>query len=268
MAVVGATLALGVGANTAIFGVVHGILLQPLPYRDADRLAVIWLDHGPAGYPRAPLSGPDLGDLRHATTISGTFEQLGAIWASGTVALTGDGDPEQLRAALVTTNFFDVLGTPSAFGRTFRTDDSAPGAPPTVLIGWDLFQRRFGGDPSVVGRQILVDDRPTTVIGVMPQAFRLLLPLDASVPDHLQVWAPFWPDLEHGPRGNLFLRVVGRMRQGVTVAEAAPRSMASRDRFLRTSALPARSRRSRCRPTMFARCGRRCSCCSQAWRSC
>ena len=221
MAVVGATLALGVGANTAIFGVVHGILLQPLPYRDADRLAVIWLDHGPAGYPRAPLSGPDLGDLRHATTISGTFEQLGAIWASGTVALSGDGDPEQLRAALVTTNFFDVLGTPSALGRTFRTDDSAPGAPPTVLIGWDLFQRRFGGDPSVVGRQILVDDQPTTVIGVMPQAFRLLLPLDASVPDHLQVWAPFWPDLEHGPRGNLFLRVVGRMRPGVTVAEAS-----------------------------------------------
>ena len=218
MAVVGATLALGVGANTAIFGVVHGILLQPLPYRDADRLAVIWLDHGPAGYPRAPLSGPDLGDLRHATT---TFEQLGAIWASGTVALTGDGDPEQLRAALVTTNFFDVLGIPSAFGRTFRSDDSAPGAPPTLLIGWDLFQRRFGGDPSVVGRQILVDDRPTTVIGVMPQTFRLLLPLDASVPDHLQVWAPFWPDLEHGPRGNLFLRVVGRMRQGVTVAEAS-----------------------------------------------
>ena len=218
MAVVGATLALGVGANTAIFGVVHGILLQPLPYRDADRLAVIWLDHGPAGYPRAPLSGPDLGDLRHATT---TFEQLGAIWASGTVALSGDGDPEQLRAALVTTNFFDVLGTPSALGRTFRTDDSAPGAPPTVLIGWDLFQRRFGGDPSVVGRQILVDDQPTTVIGVMPQAFRLLLPLDASVPDHLQVWAPFWPDLEHGPRGNLFLRVVGRMRPGVTVAEAS-----------------------------------------------
>ena len=217
MAVVGATLALGVGANTAIFGVVHGILLQPLPYRDADRLAVIWLDHGPAGYPRAPLSGPDLAALRHATTL----RTARRIWASGTVALTGDGDPEQLRAALVTTNFFDVLGTPSAFGRTFRTDDSAPGAPPTVLIGWDLFQRRFGGDPSVVGRQILVDDRPTTVNRRHAAGISIVAAARCQCAGPPAGLGALWPDLEHGPRGNLFLRVVGRMRPGVTVAEAS-----------------------------------------------
>jgi predicted permease len=212
-AVIVLTLALGIGANTAIFSVVRAMLLEPLPYRDADRLAFIWLGASRGG----PLSGPDFHDIREGST---TFAELGGIWASGTVALTGQGDPEQLRTALVTTNFFQVLGADSALGRTFRAADGAPGAQPTILLAWDLFQRRFGGDPSIVGRQILVNDQPTTVIGVMPRAFRLLLPPDSAVPDHLQVWQPVWPDFERGPRGNQFLRVIGRMRPDVTIAQA------------------------------------------------
>jgi predicted permease len=211
------TLALGIGANAAIFSVVRAMLLEPLPYRDADRLVFVWLDQTGIGYPRGPLSGPDLRNLREGST---TCAEFGAIWATGTVALSGDGDPEQLRSAFVTSNFFQVLGADSALGRTFRPEDSAAGAPPTVLLGWELFERRFGGDPSIVGRRILVNDELTTVIGVMPKTFRLLLPPDSSVPDRLQVWQPFWHDLEHGPRGNLFLRVIGRMRPGVTVAQA------------------------------------------------
>ncbi len=211
------TLALGIGANAAIFSVVRAMLLEPLPYRDADRLVFVWLDQAAIGYPRGPLSGPDLGNLREGST---TCAEFGAIWATGTVALSGEGDPEQLRSAFVTSNFFQVLGAESALGRTFRAEDSAPGAPPTILVGWDLFERRFGGDPSIVGRQILVNDQLTTVVGVMPRTFRLLLPPDSSVPDRLQVWQPFWNDLERGPRGNLFLRVIGRMRPGVTVAQA------------------------------------------------
>jgi putative ABC transport system permease protein len=211
------TLALCIGANTAIFSVVHAMLLEPLPYRDADRLVFVWLDMAEIGYPRGPLSGPDLQNLREGSRTCAAF---GGIWATGTVALTGDGDPEQLRSAFVTSNFFQVLGAESALGRTFRADDSAPGAAPTVLLGWDLFERRFGADPSIIGRQIHVDDEPRTVIGVMPKTFRLLLPPDSSVPDRLQIWQPFWPDLERGPRGNLFLRVIGRMRPGVTIAEA------------------------------------------------
>ena len=248
-AVIVITLALGIGANTAIFSVVHAMLLEPLPYRHADRLVFVWLDRTRIGYPRQPMSGPDLRALREGAR---TLSELGAIWASGTIALTGDGDPsthpEQLRAALVTTNFFQVLGAESALGRTFRAEDSAPGARPTILLGWDLFQRRFGADPSIVGRQILVNGESTTVIGVMPEGFRLLLPPDSSVPDHLQAWSPFWPDLEGGPRQNLFLRVVGRMRPGVTVAEAredvagVPRRMSSLvgpDRAFTTVALQA-----------------------------
>ena len=211
-AVILLTLALGIGANTTIFSIVHAMLIEPLPYRDADRLAFIWL-----GYSRGPISGPDFRDIREGTS---SFSELGGIWASGTVALSGDGDPEELRTSFVTTNFFQLLGAESAFGRTFREDDGRPGAPPTILLGWDLFTRRYGGDPSIVGRQILVNDEPTTVVGVMPRAFRLLLPLDSGVPDHMQVWQPFWPEFETGPRGNQFMRAIGRMRPGVTIAQA------------------------------------------------
>jgi putative ABC transport system permease protein len=215
-AVIVATLALGIGANTAIFSVVRAILLAPLPYRDADRLLFVWSDMTEAGHPRAPLSGPELRDLRQG---SQTCADFAAIWAN-TTALTGEGDPEQLRIGLVTANFFQVLGAESALGRTFRAEDSAPGAAPAILLGWELFERRFGADPSIVGRRILVDDNPTTLVGVMPRGFRLLFPPDSSVPDDLQAWLPFWPRVEEGLRGQQFLRVVGRMRPGVTIAEA------------------------------------------------
>ena len=215
-AVIVATLALGIGANAAIFSVVHALLLAPLPYGHADRLDFIWSDMTDAGYPRAPLSGPELADLR---TRSTTHDAFGAIW-SNTRALTGDGEPEQLRVGLVTANFFDVLGAEAAYGRTFRPEDAAPGAHPAVLLGWPLFERRYGADPSIVGRQILVNDRTTTVIGVMPRRFRLLMPPDAAVPDDLQAWVPFPDAIVRGPRGQQYLRVVGRMKPGVRIDQA------------------------------------------------
>ncbi|HSC26159.1 MAG TPA: ABC transporter permease, partial [Vicinamibacterales bacterium] len=223
-AVVTITLALGIGANTAIFSVVHAMLLKPLPYREADRLAFIWLDRTSTsatmsglGYPRGPMSGPDLRDLRERTR---TFDAFGGIWASGTIALTEGGEPEQLRGALVTTNFFDVLGVTPALGRSFRPEDATADGTQAIVIGWELFLRRFGGDPTAIGRRIKVNDNFATIVGVLPRDFRLLLPTDAAVPDRLQAFAPFWPDLEGGPRRNLFLRVVGRMRPGVTIDQA------------------------------------------------
>ena len=215
-AVIVVTLALGIGATAAIFSVVHTLLLAPLPYRDADRLIFVWSDMTSAGYPRAPLSGPELADLRHRSITCSGF---GAIWAN-TVALTGEHSPEQLRIGIVTDNFFEILGASPALGRGFQPQDAVPGAHPAILLGWALFERRYGGDPAIVGRQILVNDRPTSVIGVMPKAFRLLLPPDASVPDDLQAWTPFGAGVERGPRGQQFLRVVGRMKPGVAVATA------------------------------------------------
>jgi predicted permease len=214
-----ATLALGIGANTAIFSVVRAMLLSPLPFRDPSRLVFVWADMTTSGYPRAPLSGPELKDLRDRTTL---FTGFGAIWAT-TAALTGDGDPEQLRVALVTTNFFDVLGAGAALGRTFSADDEqqAQAAPRAILLSWATWQRRFGGDPAIVGRRVQVNTQPMTVVGVMPEGFRLFMPPDASVPDDLQAWLLLNPGaLTNGPRGQHYLRVVGRMRDGVTLEQA------------------------------------------------
>jgi predicted permease len=210
------TLALGVGANTAIFTMVNAVLLQPLPYRQPDRLAFIWADHAQAGYPRAPLAGPELADLRERAT---RLEALGAIWAN-TVTLTGDGDPEQLRIGLATANFFSVLGADAALGRTFATEDEAPNAAASILLSWSLWQRRYGADPAIVGRRILVNGAPATVIGVMPETFRLWFPADANVPADLQAWRPFSTRILTGPRGQQFLRVVARLRPGVSLGEA------------------------------------------------
>jgi predicted permease len=215
-AVIVITLALGIGANTAIFSVVHAMLLAPLPYRDAERLLFIWSGRTDGVYGRTPLAGPELRDLRDS---SATCEGFGGIW-SNTIALTGGGNPEQLRIGRVTTNFFDLLGAGSALGRTFRADDGAAGAVPAILLGWELFERRFGADPAIVGQQILVDDRLTTVVGVMPKSFRLLLPPDSSVPDQLQAWQPFADAFERGPRAQKFLRVIARMKPGVALADA------------------------------------------------
>ena len=211
------TLAIGVGANTATFSLVNAVLLQPLPYRDADRLVFVWSDMTTAGYPRGPLSGPELGDLREQAT---RFEGFGAIWAT-TTALTGENDPQQLRIGLVTANFFSLLGADAALGRTFVDEDEPTAAPTTILLSDALWRRRYGGDPTIVGRRVLVDDQPTTVVGVMPAGFRLLMPPDSNVPEQLEAWQPFNRNTTRGPRGQMFLRVVGRMRHGVSVEQAA-----------------------------------------------
>jgi predicted permease len=210
------TLALGIGGNAAMFSVVRATLFQPLPYRDPSRLVFVWLGQDRIGY-RGPMSGPDLRALREGAS---SFDGFGAIWASSAITLTGNGDPEQLRAAMVTTNFFDVLGARVALGRNFQPGDQAAGPGATVILGWELFQRRFGGDRSLVGRTIEVNESRATVVGILPPDFRLFLPADASVPDRLQAFTPFWPDFENGPRGSLFLRVIGRMRPNVPFAQA------------------------------------------------
>lgn len=213
-----ATLALGVGANTAIFSIVHALLIEPLPYADASRLVMVWADQTAEGYPRAPLSGPELADLDARST---RFEGFGGIWAT-TAALTGDNEPEQLRIAQVTPDFFSLLGANAALGRTFVDSDVVNGGPPTtILLSAALWQRRYGANPALVGNRILVNGQPVTVIGVMPESFRLLMAPDSSVPDDLDAWVLFdGRRIPTAPRGQRFLRVIGRMRQGVTVDEA------------------------------------------------
>ncbi len=209
------TLGIGIGATTAIFSLVHALLLEDLPYRDAQQLVIVWGNGSSVGYPRAPLSGPDIEDLRHRST---RFTGFGGIWLN-TAVLTGD-DPEQLRIGLVTPEFFRVLGASPAIGRTFVDEDIAASASHTILLSDALWRRRFGGDPSIVGRTIQVNHEAATVIGVMPASFRLLFPQDSSVPDDLQAWLLLHRSYVEWPRGQRFLRVIGRMKPGVALADA------------------------------------------------
>jgi predicted permease len=210
------TLALGIGGTAAIFSVVSALLLQPLPYRLSDRLVFVWQDLTDAGYPRAPLAGPELADLRERGTL---FDGFGAIWGSSTT-LTGDGDPEQLRIGRVTPDFFNVLGVQAAVGRTFSATDFEETSPQTIVLSWPLFQRRFGGNSAIVGQRVVVDGTPATVLGVMPDAFRLLLPPEANVPETLDAFLLLNRGFEQGPRTQQFLRVVARIKQGVDLAAA------------------------------------------------
>ena len=159
------TFALGIGSATAILGVLHAALLTPPPYLDPDRLLLVWADMSAAGYPRAPLSGPELQDLRTRTTH---FERFGAVWANS-ITITHDGEPEFVRIGLVTPEFFPVLGVRPLAGRLFEPQDDVEGPPATILLSHRLWQRRFGGDPGIVGRAITVNERPVVVIGVLPE---------------------------------------------------------------------------------------------------
>ena len=208
------TLALGIGANTAIFSVVNGVLLRPLPYERPERLAMIWGHRNQE--PLAELSVPEYWDLRERThTLSGV-----AAFADGNINLTGTGTPERIRAGYFTANTTALLGVAPAIGRGFTAEEDLPGGPSVVLVGDGLWRRRFGADPKVVGRVLTLDDTPTTVIGVMPPDFQLPTHF-AGAPKEL--WAPMQldPAINRGVRGWHFLEVIGRLRDGVALDAAS-----------------------------------------------
>jgi predicted permease len=220
-AIVSLIVAGGVGPATAIFSIVNGLLIDPLPYRAPHELVSVWQDLQAAAYTRAPLSGPELRDLRRR---SQTVEAFAGIWAN-TAALSDGPEPEQLRVGLVTANFFDVLGVEPVLGRSFRTDDDAERRP-GIILSWEVWQRRYGGEVSRIGTTVPVNGRPTSILGVMPPGFRLLLAPDAAIPDDQQAWVLLGPNALNGPRQQQFLRTVGRIRAGVTL-EAAQREIAA-----------------------------------------
>ena len=209
------TLGLGIGATTAIFSLVNALLIEQLPFRDPGRLVFVWHVLTTGGYGRAPLAAAEIHDLRSRATL---FTGFGGIWANTTV-LTGD-EPEQIRIGLVTADFFSLLGATPAHGRTFVAEDEIP-MRGSILLSDALWRRRFGGDPSIVGRTIQVDHQASVVVGVMPPGFRPMLPTDSNVPDDLQAWVPLnSTGFATPPRGQRFLRVVGRMKTGVRLSEA------------------------------------------------
>jgi len=212
-------LALGIGANTAIFSVVNAVLLRPLPFPDPDRLAMIYSVNPAKGFPRFPSSAPDFLDWRAQTR---SYEEMAAVDGAPFNLIEGT-EPERLDGSRVSASFFKVIGIRPALGRDFVPQDDRDGADPVVLIGDGLWRRRFGADPGLVGRAITLDGRRRTVIGVMP--------LDCSFPNHSEVWAPiaFTHD-DLSARGAHYLHVFARLKGGVTLeaAQAEIDTIASR----------------------------------------
>jgi putative ABC transport system permease protein len=204
------TLALGIGASTAIFSVARGVLLEPLPYEEPDRLTMIWAQLDALGVERAPLSGPEITDLWQESRL---YEDVGGIWPR--FATLGDvDDPEQVHIGWVTGNFFEVLGARPQLGRTFLPEEDVEGGPQVILISHGVWQRRFGGAGDVIGRTVEFNLEPYTVVGVMPEGFEILMPPEAGLPQ-FSAWLPLQWDYPSLRRDFRIFATVGRLGPGV-----------------------------------------------------
>ena len=203
------TLALGIGANTAIFSVVNGVLLRPLPYPNDDRLTAIWTLFSNGQTETASV--PDYIDWK---AQGSSFAGMSAYANSNDNLAAPGGEPERIPSSRVIADYFQTLGVTPAAGRFFVPDDFVFGSHRVVVLSYGLWQRRFGGDRSIVGRSITLNARPYTVVGVAPEGMRL--------PARAQLWSPYAVDPSAPPpnrRGD-FLTVVGRLKPGVTIARA------------------------------------------------
>lgn len=202
-----ATLALGVGLNSAIFSVVNSVLLRSLPYRDADRIVRIWETHAASGIRESNLAVPNFLDLQQQ---GGVFEEMAMCEGAG-MNLTGTGEPERLQAARVSAGLFPLLGAWPVAGRAFGPEENRKGAPRSVVLSHGLWQRRFGGEASVVGRSVVLDGRAYTVSGIMPPGF--------DFPDpRTELWLAIEPD-PHS-RGNHGTRAIGKLKAGIALDRA------------------------------------------------
>src|SRR5215472_4830385 len=234
------TIALGVGASTAIFSVTNAVLLRPLPYRDPDRLVVASSDLRKRNVRDFPLSNADYIDLREGTKTA--FDDLAGVFTFPLTLLREDGTPEQTNAAVVTTNFFRLLGGGIAYGRDFNDDDAVPNPPPPppgvqqqgpppprlpvhAILSYEYFQRRYGGDPSVLGRSMSFagggPQAPTPIIvGVLQPHFQLYFPPDAQTIAAPDIWIANRLGYDAANRNGVSIRAVGRLRPGVTLERA------------------------------------------------
>ena len=204
------TLALGIGANTAIFSVVNAVLLRALPFPDPDRLVMVWEDASFAGFPRNTPAPANYADLKAQNQV---FEEMAAIDMRN-FNLTGDGKPEKIEANGVTSNFFPLLGIKPALGRAFLSEEDKPDVNKVVMINYSLWQQRYGGERSIIGRELLLNGQKYTVVGVMPAGFQFL-------DSHVGLWVPIAFSSETlAQRSAHFLKIVARMKPGVTLAQA------------------------------------------------
>ncbi|MCZ6916489.1 MAG: ABC transporter permease [Gemmatimonadetes bacterium] len=216
------TIGLGIGATTLVFSVVYGVLLRPLPYDDSDRLVNVWND---LIEERQFLPAVHPADFRDYQQMSETFQEFAA--ASGAQAvgvqgvLTGEGPPQHVDASSVTHNFFRVLGVDPILGRHFTEDEEAVNGPNVVILSHELWSTRYGRDSSLVGKSVQLDSQPYTVVGVLPAGFRLLLPDEAFLVKHSDLWVPLQQDYNSlPPRNWTWFTVLGRLQQDIHLEQA------------------------------------------------
>ncbi len=213
-----ATLALGIGANSAIFSVVRAVLLRPLPYHDAGQLVMVWRTVPARGLNQGFVSYLDYRDWKEQ---SESFEDLSAFWAwaNGNVNLTGGSEPERVPVARVMAGYFEMLGARPLLGRTIIPSENRVGNHRVAMLSYGLWQRRFGGDTTLVGKPVYVNGFPYTVVGIMGPEFRPVGTL--ALGDDVELWRPLAPDdNQTSGRGGGNLRVIGRLAAGTSVARA------------------------------------------------
>ncbi|HUJ21275.1 MAG TPA: ABC transporter permease, partial [Bryobacteraceae bacterium] len=203
------TLAVGIGANTAIFSVLSGVLLKPLPYPDPGQLVGVWETAPGLGIREINASPATYFTFREENR---TFQDTG-LWRNGSVSVTGTGEPEQVDALFVSDGVLPILGVQPLGGRWFTRKDDLPGSPQTVMLEYGYWQRKFGGDPAVMGRRIVIDGEAREVIGIMPRSFRFMNRNAALI-------VPF--QLNRGDTfiGNFSYQGIARLKPGVTIAQA------------------------------------------------
>src|SRR5215831_7708989 len=203
------TLAIGIGANSAIFSVINAVLLRPLPYPKPDRLVGVW--HTAAGLNLKTINmSPSLYFVYREE--SRTFQDIG-MWRSESASVTGLAEPEQVMIIRVTDGTLPILGVQPVLGRWFTRKDDSPGSPDTVMLSYEYWQRKFGGNRSTIGRRIMIDGKSREIIGVMPRRFRLL---DRAT----TLLLPFQFDRNKIFQGNFSYQAVARLKPGVTIEQA------------------------------------------------
>jgi putative ABC transport system permease protein len=202
-------LALGIGANTAVFSVVNTVLLKPLPYKNSDRLILMFGASLETGQVSGSVSPPDFVDYRQQNT---TLERLAAV-TGASFSLTGGGEPERIQSARVSEGFFETFGIDPLYGRTFTSEEEQAGRDQVVILGNGIWQRRFGADPSLLGQTIMLNDKSYTVVGIMPQGFQY--------PRDVELWVPFAFGIpQTSVRRFHYLRPVGLLKPGVSLQQA------------------------------------------------
>ncbi|HLB38223.1 MAG TPA: ABC transporter permease [Gemmatimonadales bacterium] len=216
------TLALGVGATTAIFSVVNGVLLKPLPYADPDGLVMVWEHNFPRGRDRNVVSPANFFTWTEQAQV---LEDLAAL-VEGSGTLTGGGEPERVGVVTASASLFPLLGVQPRIGRAYTPEEDRDGAPRVAVLGYGYWQRRFGADPAVIGRDLTLNGRPLTIVGVLPQGFEVDLPVKFGWTGTQDLWVPHQFDEGDRAASGRYLQVIGRRGSGVTVQQAQDRMSA------------------------------------------